>query len=78
MTNDEVGKYGWNLSAKDSSLVRRYSAGTWSDPVNVQVAQLDLLDKIAKDLERIRFRVGFLALMILLGLLVTVFLAPLI
>lgn len=71
--SDSSGKLGWNIDPKDLNTLRKFKAGIWSEPINVQVAQLDLLDKIENHLDRIRFRVGFLALMVLLSILASLF-----
>lgn len=60
--SNSVGKSGWNLASGDSTTARKYVACKWSDPVNVQVAQLDLLEDINENLTLIRKRVGFLIL----------------
>lgn len=67
MTQNKVIKKGWEISAQDSSTVRDYRDGKWSEPVNPQIAQLDLLSKIEENLVQI-FWVGALALMVLLGI----------
>lgn len=72
--SSSVGKSGWNLGSGDSTRVRKYFAGKWSDPVHVQEAQLDLLDKIEGHLRVIRFRVGFLALVLLVSIVVPILL----
>lgn len=70
--SENLGKSGWNISADDPSTARRYLVGRWSAPVKVQEAQLDLLDQIESHLKSIRFRVGFLALVVFLSILVSV------
>ena len=72
MTNDEMGIQGWNVSAQDSSKVRHYSYGTWSEPMNSVAVQLNILDDIGKELERIRFRLGLIVFVIILPIVVGV------
>jgi len=60
-------KDGWNIDKDNPKLARRYGGG-WSKTVGVDEASLDYLDKIESHLDKIRFRVGFMALALVLFL----------
>ncbi|CAB4704395.1 MAG: hypothetical protein F2677_03325 [Actinobacteria bacterium] len=74
MTSEKeiAAKIGWNIDANDQRIARRYIGG-WGEPQNVESLKLDYLHKIETHLDRIRFRLGFIALFFLIGLLVLVF-----
>ena len=66
---------GWYPNPDDSKIVRHWNGYAWSDPVSVEFAQLKELSilnsKIGK-LHVIAFRVGFLALMVLIGIAIAI------
>ena len=71
---------GWYPNPDDSKIVRHWNGYTWSDPVSVEFAQLKELSKLtSKDgrLHKIAFRVGFLALLTLITLLLAFIGVPL-
>ena len=65
---------GWYPNPDDSKIVRHWNGYAWSDPVSVEFAQLkelSILNSKTGKLHVIAFRVGFLALMVLIGIAVT-------
>ena len=64
---------GWYPNPDDSKIVRHWNGYAWSDPVSVEFAQLkelSILNSKTGKLHVIAFRVGFLALMVLIGILI--------
>lgn len=73
---------GWNLDLENPAVVRFWDSDGWSAPENVNTALLNYLHAIQKDtahirnmeshLDVIRFRIGFLALVTLVGIVLSV------
>ena len=66
---------GWYPNPDDSKIVRHWNGYAWSDPVSVEFAQLKelaTLNSKSGKLHIIAFRVGFLALMVLIGIAIAI------
>lgn len=80
--NQDTPKEGWHLDPTDPKRVSRFSAGEWSKSMTVDEALLNYLhdiesktkyfNKIERNIDSIRFRVGFLALVTLVGVILTI------
>jgi hypothetical protein len=71
---------GWYDDPNDPSLVRRWNGSAWTAPMSVEMAQLHELSKLNSkygELRKIAFRVGFLALLALIGLIASFLIIPL-
>jgi hypothetical protein len=65
---------GWHPFPDDPQKVRYWDGKSWSEPTSVEMAQLRELSQLNSkygSLRKIAFRVGFLALLALLALIIS-------
>ena len=74
MTNEIEPKKLWNKNPNNPTMGRFLNnGGTFGAETDLEIAQLDYLHKISGNLETIRFRVGFLSLVVLISLVIIPF-----
>jgi len=74
MTNEIEPKKLWNRNPNNPTMGRYLNnGGTFGADTDLEIAQLDYLHKIAVNIETIRFRVGFLSLVVLISVVIIPF-----
>ena len=66
MDNKNEGKQLWNVNPSNPTNGRLYEKGHWGEDTSLEIAQLDYLHYISKDVQQIRFRIGVLAVVVLI------------
>ena len=67
MEEKSTAKELWNLNPNNPKTARKHWRNNWSEEIDLNIAQLDYLDRIQRNLEAIRFRIGFIALVLLIS-----------
>ena len=67
MEEQSKGKELWNLNPTNPKTARKHWRNHWSEETDLNIAQLDYLDRIERNLNAIRFRIGFIALVLLIS-----------
>lgn len=66
----------WSSDPKDRTLVRYWDGYQWEEPIDPKVALLNQIAfdnaQLKRDIDTIRYRVGFLALVVLMSLLASI------
>ena len=73
MTNDDGLNQLWNKNPDNPKLGKLIAKGVSSVETDLDVAQLNYLHNMADDLETIRFRIGFISLVVLISLVIIPF-----
>ena len=74
MKNDDELDQLWNKNPDNPKLGKLVAKGISSEERDLDIAQLNYLHMISNDLETIRFRVGFLSLVVLISVVIIPFL----
>lgn len=70
---------GWYEDTDNPKLVRRWSGSSWTSSMSIEMAQLHELSRLNSkygELRKIAFRVGFLALLAVIGIVFSLLVIP--